>query len=110
MHRPILRTRAFGGVLKSYAMTAVPAVITACGAIMLIEMNYRRATQPEAGAHMRLFGLDLDTSTAWPWIAGLVLLVLGALALRASWRSVQAAWQRATEEARLAPAPPVARP
>ena len=110
MHRPILRTRAFGGVLKSYAMTAVPAVIAACGATMLIEMNYRRATQPEAGVHMRLFGLDLDTSTAWPWIAALALLVFGALALRASWRSVQAAWQRATEEARLAPALPAARP
>jgi branched-chain amino acid transport system permease protein len=105
MHRPILATRAFGDVLKSYGIAAVPLAIAACGSIMLLEMNYRRATQPDAGAQMRLFGVNLDTSTPWPWIAALALLAIGAFALRASARRVRDAWQRATEEARLAPAP-----
>jgi hypothetical protein len=55
---------------------------------------------------MRLFGVNLDTSTPWPWIAALALLAIGAFALRASARGVREAWQRATEQARLAPAPP----
>ena len=109
MHRPILATRAFFDVLKSYAVAAVPAVIAACGAIMLLEMNYRRATQPDAGAQMRLFGVNLDTSTPWPWIVALLLLVLGALALRASARLVRGAWQRASDEAGVRPAAPAAK-
>jgi branched-chain amino acid transport system permease protein len=100
MHRPILKTRAFASVLKAYAVAALPTLIAAAGAIMLIEINYRRATQPEAGTHMRLFGLDLDTSTPWPWIAGLALLVIGAWLLRLAARRIGSAWQEASDEAR----------
>src|SRR5262249_2363091 len=34
MHRPILKTRAFFGVVKTYAIAAIPALIAAIGAIM----------------------------------------------------------------------------
>ena len=102
MHRPIVRTAAFAGVLKSYAAAAVPVLVAACGAIALLEMAYRRATQLEAGAHTRLFGLD--TSTPWPWLAAGGALAVGALALRWTVRGVRDAWQRATEEARTAAA------
>ena len=100
MHRPILGTSAFTAVLKSYAAAVVPALVAACGAILLLEMNYRRATQLEAGAHMRLFGIDLDTSTPWPWLAGIALLGIGAFSLRWRARGVRDAWARATEEAK----------
>jgi branched-chain amino acid transport system permease protein len=102
MHRPIVRTRAFGSVLKAYAIAAVPALIAAAGAIMLLEINYRRATQPEAGTHMRLFGLDLDTSTPWPWIAAVALVVIGAWLMRRAITRVRTAWEQAGEEARAA--------
>jgi branched-chain amino acid transport system permease protein len=102
MHRPILRTRAFGSVLRAYVITAVPTLITAVGAIVLLEINYRRATQPEAGTHMRLFGIDLDTSTPWPWIAAVALTAIGAWLLHRAAARVRSAWQEASEEARAA--------
>ena len=102
MHRPILRTRAFPGLLKAYAIAAAPALVAAVGAIMLLEINYRRATQPDAGAQMRLFWIDMDTATPWPWLAALALLVAGAFFFRRSWPLVARAWQAATDEARAA--------
>jgi branched-chain amino acid transport system permease protein len=102
MHRPILRTRAFLDVLKTYAIAAVPMLIAAVGAIMLLEMNYRRATQPDAGARIRLFALDLDTSTPWPWLAAILLLAIGALLFRRTRPLVERAWERAGAEARSA--------
>jgi branched-chain amino acid transport system permease protein len=100
MHRSILKTRAFRSVLAAYAIVAVPALAASVGAITLLEINYRRATQPDVAAHMRIFGLDLDTSTPWPWLAAVALLAAGAyLAWRSSAR-VHEAWERAGEEAR----------
>jgi hypothetical protein len=78
-------------------------LVAACGAILLLEMTYRRATQLEAGAKMRLFGVELDTSTPWPWLAAIASLAFGAFALRLSVRGVRDAWQRALEEAKSAP-------
>jgi branched-chain amino acid transport system permease protein len=100
MHRPIVRTGAFGRVLGAYALAAVPAAIAACGAIGLIEINYRRATQPDAGAIVRLLGRDLDTSTPWPWLVALALLVIGAVLLRTCAARVKRAWTEASDEAK----------
>jgi len=102
MHRPILRTPAFFGVVKTYAVAAIPMLIAAIGAIMLLEINYRRATQPDAGARMRLFWVDMDTATPWPWLAALALLATGALLFHRCRPWVAQAWQRASDEARSA--------
>jgi len=106
MHRPILKTRALWRVLTAYAIAAVPALLAASGAIMLLEMNYRRATQAEAGVRMRLAGVDLDTSTPWPWLAAIGLLAIGAFLLYRSASRVKEAWQQAAEEAKAQPGPP----
>jgi branched-chain amino acid transport system permease protein len=102
MHGPIVRTRAFLGVLRAYAIAALPALAAAIGAIVLLEINYRRATQPDAGARMRLFWLDLDTATPWPWLAALALLAAGAFLFHRCRPLVARAWQRATDEAQAA--------
>ena len=99
MHRPILRTRAFLGVVKTYAVAAVPLLVAAAGAIMLLEINYRRATQPDAGAKIRLLSFNWDTSTPWPWLIAIVMLVAGALLFRQARPLVSRAWQRASDEA-----------
>ena len=101
MHGPIARTRAFRGVLVAYAIALVPAMVMACGAVLLIEMSYRLATQPELGSRMRLFSVAVDAATAWPWVAGVLMLAGGLLAFRGTWRLVGSAWERATEEARV---------
>jgi branched-chain amino acid transport system permease protein len=100
MHRPILGTRAFGRVLGAYAIAAAPLGVAACGAIALVEISYRRATQPDAGTVVRLLGLRLDTSTPWPWLGALALGATGALLLRLAAPRVERAWHEASEEAK----------
>ena len=100
MHREVARTRAFFGLLRSYAIALLPAIVMAIGAIVLIEINYRRATQPEAGPKMTLFWIDLDSSTPWPWLAAIALLAIGFWLFRASLPAVSSAWERAAEAAR----------
>ena len=38
-----------GALLVAYAIALVPAAVMAAGAVVLIEMSYRLATQPELG-------------------------------------------------------------
>jgi branched-chain amino acid transport system permease protein len=98
MHGPIARTKAFWRVLRAYAIALVPATLMALGAVFVIEMSYRLATQPELGTRMRIAWTDVDAASPWPWIGGLLLLAGGFLAFRWSWPIVAAAWTRATEE------------
>jgi branched-chain amino acid transport system permease protein len=100
MHVPLLRTRALAGVVKAYAIAVPLMLIALFGAVMLLEFNYRRATQPEAGSHFRLFGIDMDTASPGPWLAAIALVVLGSYAFRRSWPRVVDAWQRAGDRAR----------
>ena len=101
MHGPIVRTRAFGSVIKAYVLAAVPALVMLLGAVVLLEINYRLSTQPESGSRMNLFWLGIDTATPWPWAVAALLAVGGFYAFRKTWRHVAAAWQRASEEAGL---------
>jgi branched-chain amino acid transport system permease protein len=99
MHGPLLRTAAFAGLLRAYGVALVPAVVMLAGAVMLLEINYRLSTQPEAGSRITLFRVVIDAATPWPWLAATLLLVAGFLVFRRTWPRVAAAWQRATEEA-----------
>ena len=67
---------------------------------MLLEINYRRATQPDTGARMRLFWMDVDTSSVWPWLSAIALLAGGAFLFNRCRRLVANAWQQASDEAR----------
>jgi branched-chain amino acid transport system permease protein len=100
MHAPIVRTKAFRGVLRAYAIAFVPAIVMGIGAVLLIEMSYRLSTQPELGTTMRLFWVQIDAATPWAWIAATLLLVVGFQIFRRTWRYVAAAWTRAGDEAR----------
>jgi len=101
MHREVVRTRAFLGLFRAYAIALMPAIVAAVGAIILLEMNYRRATQPEAGPRMTLFWIDMDSSTLWPWLASIALLAIGSWLFRRSLPTVTSAWERAAEAARM---------
>jgi len=99
MHAPLLRRAAFPDLLRAYAVASMPAVAMLAGAVMLLEINYRLSTQPEAGTRITLLRVSLDAATPWPWLAAALLLVGGFLAFRRTWPGVAAAWQRATGEA-----------
>jgi branched-chain amino acid transport system permease protein len=101
MHAPILRTRAFYGVLRSYGVALLPALAMLIGAVALLEINYRLSTQPEAGSRMKLFGIAIDTATPVPWLVATLLLVGGFFVFRRTWSLIAAAWQHAGAEAML---------
>jgi branched-chain amino acid transport system permease protein len=86
-------------VLGAYALALVPVTIMAAGAVVLIEMSYRLATQPELGTKMRLLLTAIDAASPWPWIVAAAMLIAGFAALRMTWASVAAAWNRANAEA-----------
>jgi hypothetical protein len=71
------------------------------GAVALVEMAYRRSTQPEAGVRMKLFWISMDTSTPWPWLGATLLVAAGYLAWRWISPRAAAAWNVASEAARL---------
>jgi branched-chain amino acid transport system permease protein len=77
----------------------VPAAVMAVGAVLLIEMSYRRSTHPELGTRMRLLWMTMDSATPWPWIGALVLLAAGFVAFHMTWRRIARAWDRAGDEA-----------
>src|SRR5207245_2288839 len=85
-HASILRTRAFAGVLGAYALALVPLAIIAVGMVLLVEMSYRLATQPELGSRMHLLWTAVDAASAWPWSVAIVALVGGFLLFRLTWR------------------------
>jgi len=80
-------------LVRAYALALVPVLAIFVGSVALIEMAYRRSTQPEAGPRMKLFWVALDTSTPWPWIGALALAIVGYLAWRWLAPRVAAAWE-----------------
>jgi branched-chain amino acid transport system permease protein len=96
MHQRVIRARAFPALLGAYLVALVPATIMACGAIVLIEMSYRLATQPELGTRMRLLWTAIDAGSPWPWIAAMLMVAAGFAAFRATWPLVGRAWARAS--------------
>ena len=99
MHGRVVRTRAFRPLLGAYAVALVPAAIMAAGAVVLIEMSYRVATQPELGTKMRLLWTHVDAGSAASWAIAGLMLAAGFAAFRATWPFVGRAWARASAEA-----------
>ncbi|MDQ6618702.1 MAG: branched-chain amino acid ABC transporter permease [Pseudomonadota bacterium] len=94
-HRAIARTAAFRHVLTAYAIAMLPALVTIAGAVLLIEMSYRLATQPELGTRMRILWISVDAASWWPWGLAAIAVIGGLITLTASWRLVRHAWDRA---------------
>lgn len=97
LHAPLFRRRNRSYVSRAYAFAVVPLLLMLFGAVMLIEMAYRRSTQPEAGSRMTFFGMTLDTSTPWPWLAGLAMALIGGFLVRRNGPRLAAEWRLAAE-------------
>lgn len=100
MHAPLVRAGALKPVLRAYALAMPAALVMVLGAGVLLEMTYRRSTQPEAGPVMRLFGIAIDTATPWPWLGAALVMVVGGLLFRLTRPVVAAAWQQSAEAPR----------
>ena len=93
MHRRAVRSGEAWRLAPAYALVAPAFVAAGGGAIMLIELaNRQLALARSEGSAMRLFGFDVDASTALPWIVAALLFVLGVLVVRLLWSKVGDAW------------------
>jgi branched-chain amino acid transport system permease protein len=93
LHRQAALRGLLWRLAPSYALVA-PALAAACvGTIMLIELANRhfQLVQSE-GSVIRLFGVDLDSATAPPWIVAILLFGAGVVAVRLLWPRVSDAW------------------
>jgi branched-chain amino acid transport system permease protein len=106
MHVPLARTAAFASLLRAYAVAVVPLLVALFGAALLLEINYRLSTQPQAGTRMTLLHVDIDAATPWPWLVAALALIVGIFAARRACRTVAAAWRDASAEAAAARAYP----
>lgn len=91
-HVPVLRRRLLGRLLPAYAVAAGPVLALVLAAIILIEVNYHYSLYGVIDPKTTVFGIDVDTTSVWPWVIGLTLFAVGALGLRATLPRVKAAW------------------
>jgi branched-chain amino acid transport system permease protein len=99
MHAPLWRARTLHRVLPAYLLALVPGAILAFGCVFLLEISYRLATKPELGRVLKLFGLTIDTTMAWPWLVAAALIGGGFTGFRRTWPVVAVAWRAALPEA-----------
>jgi branched-chain amino acid transport system permease protein len=89
MHGPASRNRRLGRLVGPYAAAAAVTLIAVIGLIGCLEMVYFFVSAPAGQATKRLFWLTVNVRTATPWLAFLVLIVLGGLGMR--WAGPRAA-------------------
>jgi branched-chain amino acid transport system permease protein len=99
LHVAAWHARALPAIARAYLVVLPFAFLASLGLVTLIEIVYRRSTQPEAGALMRLFWIPMDTARPWPWLAAASVVALGLYASMKAWPRVQGAWAAAGEAA-----------
>jgi hypothetical protein len=67
----------------------------AFGGVLLLELAYRTATQPELAGKMTLFWMPMDAHKPWPWLISGALALAGFFAFRWTWPLVARAWESA---------------
>ena len=99
MHVPLMRARVLHLLMVPYALLLAAASIAGVGAIVIVELTHRLTVKATAGTVMRLFGISLDTESAWPWLVAAALAAGGGLLARATWPLAARALSDATAAA-----------
>jgi len=96
MHVEAWRRGEIARLAPSYALVAPAIVVTAVGAVLLIELTHRLfARTMGESALLQLGPFTLDTASVAPWVIGGVLGFGGGLVVRWAWPRVQEAWSAA---------------
>ncbi len=95
MHKPLWQGQALGGVLKSYAVIAVPVLILFLGCMTLIEINYHLSLSIKPEDPMHIFGIEFYAQSFWPWAISIILTIGGLFLFLKSRHIVSRAWQTA---------------
>ena len=100
-HAPIFRAGQGRRLIAGYAAMLPGSVAVLLGIVTLCETAFRlqavRGGAPAIEQHV--LGLPADPTELAPWIVGIVLVLVGFLALRPASRSAHGAWMEATAAA-----------
>ncbi len=99
MHQPLLAAGTFRRVLPAYAFVLIPVLMLSVGVVLLIETAHHLLVKSAEGPAMRVFWISYDANSPLVWIAVIVLLVGGTLALRRIGPRVSDAFHAASQEA-----------
>jgi branched-chain amino acid transport system permease protein len=75
-------------------------VVCLAGFVLLVELASFTTIGASQGKEFRVAGQELDAGSPAPWIAGLVILVVGGLWLKAEARAFARAWNALMELAK----------
>lgn len=100
MHRPLVRGGTLGRVLPSYAVALLPTLAMIIGLILAIESTVHHTVNPGEDPNIRAFGIPFNAASPVTWIVAVVLIVVGFVLARKSWRRVALAWDDALTAAR----------
>ena len=97
MHGPAFQTGRLGYLLWPYLKAALPLAIFLVGAISLLEMTNWLNSAAVGATGVTWFGTEIDLAGPAPWLAAVLLTVLGGYGLRRCLPGVRQAWQAANE-------------
>jgi branched-chain amino acid transport system permease protein len=98
MHRPLWQTGRLRALLGPYARIALATVVSISGLVALIELWSFITIGEHKGEALHLFGHTLDPTSAWPWAAGVALLLMGGVVAHRQARALAARWAVITGE------------
>ena len=80
MNLRVMKFRKFKRLRDPYLGLILTSLVSALGAVLLIELTYHITLDTGQGPVTRLFGIPMDTSTPGPWVLAAFVLLSGALA------------------------------
>lgn len=83
--QPLISAGTLHRVLPYYLLALVPGLVAVAGLSVLIETSHQFSIQDSYGAEKTMFSIPFDVNSPLPWLAGIVLLLVGIhLFLRAA--------------------------
>jgi branched-chain amino acid transport system permease protein len=96
LHRPLLNRGRILHLIPAYGLALVPLAALVLGGIVLIELAHHMLVEAQTdGPMLSVFHVPMDGAQPLPWLAALVLLMGGALGLRAVAPKIADAFARA---------------
>jgi branched-chain amino acid transport system permease protein len=99
-HRPLVRAGTLVTVLRAYSLAFVPTLTMIAGLILAIEIVVQHTVNAGEDPHTKAFGLHFNAASPLIWLLAVVLVVVGFVVARWTWRWVGKAWDEALIAAR----------
>lgn len=95
MHRMPLRVGRLGGILKTYAIAAIPTLMLVAGFVLAVETIVHHTVNANEDPRIKAFGVSFDASSPVTWMIAVVLMLIGYFVGRLTWQGVTRAWDDA---------------